>query len=125
LPEAIRAAVIEQSTDQPPLDAVRNALLKLMTRHQSDQAIVIDRLLRSNETVRARNQAKYVQQEQVVFETLCEMWPQPKRRPALRLVAMMAIGALRIAIDTWSQEGGKRPMALYVRQAFANLKSEL
>jgi len=81
--------------------------------------------MRANEALRARSQAKYVQQEQVVFEALCEMWPQPKRRQALRLVAMMSIGAMRIAIDTWSQEGGKRPMAAYLRQAFASLETEM
>jgi hypothetical protein len=32
-------------------------------------------LLRSTEQLRASKQAKYVQQEQVVFETLCELWP--------------------------------------------------
>jgi AcrR family transcriptional regulator len=125
LAEAIRAAVLEQATDQAPLDAVEHALLKLVTRYQSDQAIVVDRLMRASETLRARSQAKYVQQEQVVFEALCEMWPQPKGRQALRLVAMISIGAMRIAIDAWSQEGGKRPMAAYLRQAFANLKTEM
>ena len=100
--EAIRIAVLEQSTKQSPLDAVKNALLKLATRYQSDQSIIIDRLMRSNEALRLRNQAKYVQQEQVVFEALCEMWPQRKRRKALRLVAMMSIGAMRLAIDNWS-----------------------
>lgn len=122
--EAIRIAVLEQSTKQSPLDAVKNALLKLATRYQSDQSIIIDRLMRSNEALRLRNQAKYVQQEQVVFEALCELWPQRKRRKALRLVAMMSIGAMRLAIDNWSQEGGKRPVATYLREAFADLKAE-
>lgn len=123
--DAIRTALLEQSTKQPPLDAVKNALLKLATRYQSDQAIVIDRLMRSNETLRARHQTKYVQQEQVVFEALCEMWPLPKRRKALRIVAMMSIGAMRLAIDAWSQEGGKRPVAAYLLEAFANLKAQI
>lgn len=123
--DAIRTALLEQSTKQPPLDAVKNALLKLATRYQSDQAIVIDRLMRSNETLRTRHQTKYVQQEQVVFEALCEMWPLPKRRKALRIVAMMSIGAMRLAIDAWSQEGGKRPVAAYLREAFANLKAQI
>jgi AcrR family transcriptional regulator len=122
--EAIRTAVLAQSTKQAPLDAVKNALLTLATRYQSNQAIVVNRLLRANETLRARSQTKYVQQEQVVFEALCELWPQPKRRQALRTVAMMSIGAVRLAMDTWSQEGGKRPVAAHLREAFANLKAQ-
>jgi AcrR family transcriptional regulator len=124
LATAIRAAILEQSTRQSPLEAVRNALLGLTARYQSDQSIIIDRLMRSNEALQARNQSKYVQQEQVVFEALCELWPQPKRRNALRLVAMMSIGAMRLAIDSWSQENGKRPIAKYLREAFDNLKAE-
>jgi AcrR family transcriptional regulator len=123
--EAIRAAVLEQPTSQTPLEAVRDALLKLVTRHQSDQAIAIDRLMRSNEALRERSQGKYVQQEQAVFEALCQLWPQAKRRKALRLVAMMSTGAMRLAIEAWSQEEGKRPIAAYLRESFANLKAEI
>jgi AcrR family transcriptional regulator len=123
--DAIRAAVLAESPDQAPLDAVRNALLALTSRQQSDEAIVIDRLLRSTEALRASKQAKYVQQERALFEALCELWPQPKRRDALRLVAMVSIGAMRLALETWSEEGGKRPLAKYLRDAFANLKAEI
>ena len=123
--DAIGAAVLAESLDQTPLDAVRNALLALASRQQSDEAIVIDRLLRSTEALRASKQAKYVQQERALFEALCELWPQPKRRDALRLVAMVSIGAMRLALETWSEEGGKRPLAKYVRDAFTNLKAEI
>ncbi len=123
--DAIRAAVLTESPDQAPLDAVRNALLKLASRQQPDDAIVVDRLLRSTETLRASKQAKYVQQEEALFEALCEVWPQPKRRNALRLVAMVSIGALRLALEAWSQDDGKRPLAKYLQDAFANLKAEI
>jgi hypothetical protein len=97
-----------------------------MTRFKADfkQAKAIERLLCSNETLRLRHQAKYVEQEQAVFEALCRMWPQPKRRQALRMVAMMSVGAFRLAIDSWSREEGKRPIDAYLKEAFASLKSE-
>jgi AcrR family transcriptional regulator len=124
--DTVRAAVLEQSPKQLPLDAVKNALLGLMTRFKADfkQAKAIERLLCSNETLRLRHQAKYVEQEQAVFEALCRMWPQPKRRQALRMVAMMSVGAFRLAIDSWSREEGKRPIDAYLKEAFASLKSE-
>ncbi|MBR1125123.1 TetR family transcriptional regulator [Bradyrhizobium lablabi] len=126
--ELIRRAILEQSTKQAPLDAVRNALVKLTGAYESaparKQMMEIDRFIRSNETLRAREATKYAQQEQAVFETLCEMWPQPKRRQALRIVAMMSIGAFRLAIDNWSKDEGRRPFAAYLRDCFASIKAE-
>jgi AcrR family transcriptional regulator len=125
--ETLRTAVLEQSTRQSPLNAVKNALLELTIRFQADykQTRVIERLMCANESLRIRHQAKYVEKEQAVFDALCQMWPQPKRRPALRIVAMMSIGALRLAIDNWNRDQGKRPIATYLKEAFADLKSEI
>lgn len=81
--------------------------------------------MRSNETLLARKLANYARQEQAIFDSLCALFPQPKRRKALRLVAMMSIGAMRVAIDNWSQDGGKRPMPKYLREAFAGLKETI
>jgi AcrR family transcriptional regulator len=123
--EIIRNAVLQESTDQAPLDAVMNALLKLASHYKSDDMIVIDRLLRSTEQLRASKQAKYVQQEQAVFEALCQLWPQAKRRNALRIVAMISMGALRLAVDAWVQSGGKQSPEKQLRDVFAELKSEI
>lgn len=128
LAEAIGRAVLEQSTKQTPLEAVRNALVKLTASYEDVQArkqmMEIDRFIRSNETLRAREATKYAQQEQAVFDALSTLWPQPKRRTALRMVAMVSIGAFRLAIDSWSQDEGRRPFAAYLRDRFANMKAE-
>ena len=125
--ETLRAAVLEQSTKQSPLSAVKNALLGLTISFQADykQARVMEGLMCANELLRIRHQAKYVEKEQAVFDALCQMWPQKKRQPALRIVAMMSIGALRLAIDNWNRDEGKRPIAIYLKEAFADLKSEI
>jgi hypothetical protein len=38
---------------------------------------------------------------------------------------MMSIGALRLAIDRWKGDQGKRPMSIYLNEAFADLKSAI
>ncbi|MHB0767939.1 TetR/AcrR family transcriptional regulator [Bradyrhizobium sp. 5.13L] len=125
--ETLRAAVLEQSTKQSPLTAVKNALLELTARFPADykQTKAIERLMCANESLRIRQQAKYVEKEQAVFDALCQMWPQPKRQPALRTVAMMSVGVLRLAIDNWNRDQGKRPLAVYLREAFACLDQEI
>lgn len=125
LPEAFRTFLLAESTDQSPLDAVRNAHLKVVAHHDPGQAMTVYRIIRSSEQLRASNQAKYVRLEQAVFEALCELWPQTARRTALRMVAMMSVGALRLALDAWAEEDGRRPLADHLHEAFAGLEAGL
>lgn len=125
IPEIIRAAVLQESADQAPLDAVLNALVKLASQFNSEQTIIIDRLMRSTEQLRIAKHAKFVQEEQALFEALCQLWPQAKRRNALRIVAMVSVGALRLAVEAWAQSGGKQPVEKHLRDAFAALKAEI
>ena len=123
--KALRPTLLEQSTDQTPLAAVRNCLLQLMSFQETEEVIVIDRLLGSTEALQARKQAAFVEGEQSAFEALCELWLEPGRRASLRIVAMVSIGALRLAKEAWRQEGGKQPLTKYLRESFAALEMEI
>lgn len=123
--ERLRDTIVGESPDRPPLDVVRHALLKLMATYSAEEMIPIDRLMISTESLRARKQASYVAQEQALFDALCELWPQPKRRAGLRIVAMVSIGAVRLSLEAWRQDGSKRPLKEYLQEAFANLKAEI
>ena len=123
--KALRSTLLQQPTDQTPLSAVRNCLLQLMSFQQTEEAIVIDRLLGSTEALQARKQAVFVEVEQSAFEGLCELWPDPSRRTSLRIVAMVSIGALRLAKEAWRQEGGKQPLTKYLQESFATLEMEI
>jgi AcrR family transcriptional regulator len=120
--ERLRDTIVGESPDRPPLDVVRNALLKLMSTYSAEEMIPIDRLMISTESLRARKQASYVAQEQALFDALCELWPQPKRRAGLRIVAMVSIGVVRLAIEAWRQDGSKRPLKEYLNEMFVNLR---
>lgn len=121
----LRDAIVSESPDRPPLDVVRNAVLKLTSAYSAAEMIPIDRLMTSTESLRARKQAAYVAQEQALFAALCELWPQPKRRAGLRIVAMASIGAVRLALEAWREEGNKRPLKEYLHDMFASLKAEI
>jgi len=75
LPGAVRAAILAESPDRRPLHLVRNAFLKLAVQLSSEQAVAIDRILRSTEQLRGSNQAKFLSMEKATFETLSEHWP--------------------------------------------------
>ncbi len=60
-----------------------------------------------------------------MFGTLCELWPQPERRTGLRIVAVTAIGILRLAIKIRGAERGERQMTAVFQDLFAALKAEI
>jgi AcrR family transcriptional regulator len=116
--EALRPAMLAESPDQAPIDAARKCLIKLAARYETKESVAFDRLMHSTEALRARKEAVFVETEQILLEAMCEQWPSPARREGLRLVAMVAIGTLRLALEKWKQSDAAHPMAYYVRQGF-------
>lgn len=123
--EAIWAELRTTSPDEAPLEAVRDLLLKHASRYEADELRATDRVMRSSETLMARKQAAYAMQEEALYATLCEVWRQPQRRPALRIVAMVCLGALRLAIKEYGEQDGARSAASFLQEAFDHLKSEI
>lgn len=123
--DAVLADIMRESPDQRPLEVVRDVLVLHVSQYTTEQMTAIDRLIRSSETLMANKQASYARQEQMLFATLCEVWRQPQRQQGLRIVAMLSIGAMRLAIDAWHRSGGKRPVVDFLRDAFADLQGEL
>jgi len=120
------ADLLTTSPDVPPFDAVRDVMVKRIERYTTEQMIAIDNLMMSSESLLARKQAHYAEQERSLFNALCEVWRQPERRPALRMVAMVSIGAMRVALASWREQTGQRkPAAKFLRDAFENLRTEL
>jgi AcrR family transcriptional regulator len=122
--EALRPAMLDESPDQPPLETVQKCLIKLASRYETKESIVFDRLMESTDALRARKEAVFVETGQILFEAMCELWPSPGRRDGLRLVAMVAMGTLRVALDKWKQNDAAQPLAHYVRQSFTLLAKQ-
>lgn len=123
---ALHDDLLKVSPDVKPLDAVRDVMVKHIARYTTEQMTAVDNLMRSSESLIARKQAYYAEQEQALFDTLCEVWRQPERRPALRMVAMVSIGAMRLALQAWrEQDGPRKPAAKFLKDAFDKLIAEL
>jgi len=123
--EAVGAALLQKSTGQTPLQAVRHCLLKLLPRYDSENSVVVDRIWHSTDALLAHKQAFFVQLEQTVFAALCESWPLPDRRPALRMTAMLSVGAMRLAIEARRQDSRTRPLTEYLQESFAVLEDQI
>ena len=123
--DMIVAAVRAAPPDKRPLAAIRDAIVEVCASIPAEDMIAIDRLMRSSEAVQARKQASYVQNEKTLFAALRERWPDPERETGLRIVAMLAIGAVRLAYDTLSREDGKRPIIDLLNETFDALGTEV
>lgn len=121
LVEAVRGA----PPDGGPLDTVREAVLAVCALIPAADMIEIDRLMRASPAVQARKQASYVEQENALFGALKERWPAAERETGLRLVAMMAVGAMRLATETFNREGGRRPIGTVFGSVFDALECEM
>lgn len=122
--EALKPAMLAESPDQAPIEAVQKCLIKLASRYETKESIVFDRLMQSTEALRARKEAGFVETEQILMEAMCELWPSPGRRDGLRLVAMVAMGTLRLALDKWKQSDAAHPLAHYLHQSFTLLAKQ-
>lgn len=120
------AELLKTSPDVRPLDAVQDLLVKRIAQHTTEEMTAIDNLMLSSESLLARKQAFYAKQEQALFLALREVWRQPERQSALRMVAMVSVGALRLALQAWREQVGQRkPAAQFLRDAFERLRTGL
>ncbi|MFJ8023559.1 TetR family transcriptional regulator [Streptomyces sp. NPDC096311] len=125
LEDALRTALGEQPPLDTPLSVVRQGLARLSARYETDEALAIDRLMRSTETLRSRKKAHYERQERIVAAALAERWPDPERQRALRLIAMVGIGTLRLTLEAWSGAESRGSLADHLDQAFVAVRSEM
>ena len=124
-PQALRPTILEESPDTPPFRAVRNCILKLVDRYETKESVIVDRLLRSTESLYIRKQALFVEMEQSLFEGMRELWPSAENPEALRIAAMTGMGVLRLAMDKWREDQAKHPLAHYVGQGFDLLERQV
>jgi AcrR family transcriptional regulator len=121
---ALRTAFVRVDRDERPFDAVRRKLPQLVSRFESKESIAVERLMRSTETLWARKQVIFLRLERNLFDSLREVWADEDEN-ALRLIAMVGIAVMRLGMDTWWNDRGKRSLAAHVREAFETLKSVL
>lgn len=107
-----------------PFELARDAALRVCASIPHDDMLALDRLMRGSPSVQARKQASYRQQEEALFAALRERWPEPARETRLRVLAMVAIGATRLASETFNQEGGARAFDEVLRGAFDAVTAE-
>lgn len=122
LPEALHDAVLQQSRGVGPIVALERALVSLSKDMDPDVAVSVSRIVRSDKQLQSSNQAKFLAMEHAAYEALRRLWLDDADREAVRLVAMIGVGAMRLAIDDWSDAQGARPLETYLADIFRTLE---
>ena len=122
----LSAEILATSPDVPPLDAVRDVMVRRAAKYTTEEMTALDNLMMSSPSLLSRKLAHYAEQERALYDVLCQVWRQPERRPVLRLVAMVSVCAMRLALNAWREQVGQRkPLAKFLRDAFESLKTDL
>jgi AcrR family transcriptional regulator len=123
--ELMRGAVIAAAPGRAPLEAVQVALAGLAPVFANHNFMLLDGLMRSTETLRAKKERHFEHQTQELYHLLAELYPDRARGKGMQIVAMVSIGCLKIGVETWLAEGGKRPILECLDEAFAALRTEI
>lgn len=123
--EMLTNAVRMASNHSTPMVAARDAVLSVCKAIPLSEMIELDRLMRTSPNVQARKQAFYVEQEREIYAALSERWPEPAVSTALQIVAMISVGALRLAGDIFHKEQGSRTMVEILDEIFSGVDKEI
>ena len=123
---ALTSAIASQPPDEPLLRVARRAVVAAASHFDRDEAVALARLMHDSPAVRVRNHVRYEELERVMAARLGERLGGNPDRLRARLVAMVAIGALRVAGETWLAKAAddERPED-YARRVFRTLSGEL
>ncbi len=122
LPDLVAEAISRRPAKEPLLDMVENALVDLAASYQSPQVRGLAQLIRDTPALRAGDQAKYEQVEQVLAKALADRKQLPEGDIACRVVAATAIGIQKLAVAAWLNDGDVG-LEAHSRAAFGALRN--
>jgi AcrR family transcriptional regulator len=104
--------------------ATRQALSELAVRFETTEAMAIDQLMASTTALRLRKQASYERQERAVFAALIQKY-HDQNEFQLRLVAMVAVGCLRVAMERWRAAEHPQGLLAFLDEAFDSVHTSI
>lgn len=123
LERGFRSAIARTQDGMQPFTAMKSALFDMVGEFSTDEARILDRLVRSTDALRARKQANYERMEKFVYAALGEKWPNIEQL-RLRMFAMIGIGIIRIAADQWSIDNSDRDLRDYLHDGFKEINDQ-
>ncbi len=117
--DEIRENLIARPADEPPLTALRQALLLLADRYRDDRPRMLQRfrIMASTPSLQGRSLVHQRAWETAVTEIVAERMgvdPKTDLRPAV--VAATTLAALRVAVGAWFTAEGETDLGVLIEQ---------
>lgn len=96
------ANLADRPGDEASAVAVEHAMMEALMATSDAQSWAVDRLIRETPALTARQHMRYLAVEKRLIDALSAR-PDIPDRLAARILAMVAIGALRIGVETWHE----------------------
>jgi AcrR family transcriptional regulator len=116
------AAVARRPDGEGLLEMAEHALTDMAGDYQSAEAKALARLVHDTPTLRGGDHAKYEEMERMLADALARRAGRDPADPQVRVVAVTAIGVLRLANEAWLASDGPEGPEVWGKQAFAALR---
>jgi AcrR family transcriptional regulator len=120
----LSAAVVARPANVPLARVVEEAMSSSIPASANPRAAAIDQLVRNTPALRARNQLKYGELEETLFAALAKRTKGQSAQLRARLLAMLAIGAVRIGTEDWHLRGSTDSARVHTKMIFRILAAE-
>lgn len=108
-----------QPLGKSPLATMIDVLEDIAAAQPHDELLIFDKVMRSSEAVLARKRANYILYEETLFQAMELRWPDPTMREELRLAANMIVSIVRLSLERFNREEGRRSLSDLMHDEFA------
>jgi AcrR family transcriptional regulator len=125
--EALAAAVVARPVKEPLAITVEEALTSSITVAAHPAALAVDELIGNTPALRKRDYLKYARLEQTLAGARMKRVHGEKGRFRAQLLAVIAIGGLRLGNEEWRRRGMTNPAEAhdFTRKVFRQVWTEL
>ena len=120
--EALAQGLDAQPPGKPPLATMIDVLERVAAAQPRQELLIFDKVMRSSEAVLARPRAHYILHEETLFLAMELRWPDPVMREELRLTATMVVSVVRLSLERFNREEGRRSLSELMHDEFALMK---
>jgi AcrR family transcriptional regulator len=122
----LATAIADRPADEPMTKVVEEALITSLKDATADpRNIAIGDLIHETPALRARDQLKYAKLEQILAEALTERVKGQAERLRARLLAMIAVGGLRVGGEAWRKRPQSESVEIFARRIFGTIWDQL